>query len=270
MMRAGDQFRGAEHYLSPGRMALLLGAPVALTIGAWIYLGVMIGDMSTIPGMSSMMMNPQGLNTVQFMGLFLMWSVMMSSMMLPTAAPMIVAYARMQAYDRRRGEGWRAVLAFAGGYILAWGAFSFVAAGLQGTMTELSAMSPMLMKTIWEPLSGVILVVAGVYQFLPLKRVCLKQCQSPTAFLSTRWRDGNRGALSMGWQHGLFCIGCCWALMGLLFVTGVMNTAGIIAIAGYVLIEKIMPGGKWFARSTGICLILAGMWALGAGFVLGT
>lgn len=251
--------------ITPARLATLLGAPLALALVSWIYLGLMIGDMSMIPGMAAMMTDPSNMfMPVPLFGLLLMWAVMMAAMMLPTAAPMIIAYARMQAADRAHGAGWMPVLVFAGGYVVAWAVFSLAAAVLQAGLTNLALMSPMMMKVASGPLAGSILLIAGTYQFTPLKQTCLRLCRTPMSFLMTRWRDGNFGALQMGWRHGLFCVGCCWALMGLLFVTGVMNTAWIIAITLYVLIEKIVPGSEMFSKMTGLAMVSAGVWVIAA------
>lgn len=257
MDRAGSM-PGTTAHMTPARLALLLGGPVAVAAASWIYLALMITDMSAIPGMSAMMMSPQMFTPMQFFGLFLMWAVMMSAMMLPTAAPMIGAYARMQGADRARGAGWLPVFAFSGGYVLAWAGFSLVAAGLQAGLTNLAVMSPMMMKAA-TPLGGGILVIAGLYQFSPIKHACLRQCRTPISFLMTQWRDGEWGALTMGWRHGLFCVGCCWALMGLLFVVGVMNTAWIIAITVYVLVEKIVPSSEILAKFVGVTMVGLGL-----------
>ncbi|WP_169542880.1 DUF2182 domain-containing protein [Sneathiella aquimaris] len=245
---------------SVARLALVTTGPIAIAIGSWIYLGVMIADMSAIPGMSAMMMNPAMLDPLQLFGLFLMWAIMMAAMMLPTAAPMIIAYARMQMVDRNNGAGWMPVFMFSGGYVVAWAGFSLVAAVMQAGLTEFSAMSPMMMKVAAGPIAGTIVIITGIYQFTPLKQSCLRQCQSPISFLMTRWKNGSRGALRMGLSHGLFCVGCCWALMGLLFVTGIMNTGWIIAITAYVLIEKIVPSPQRLSKPIGAVLIAAGLW----------
>ncbi|MGJ8570166.1 MAG: DUF2182 domain-containing protein [Hoeflea sp.] len=252
----------ADLHLSPARLAGLLGGPVALALVSWVYLGMMIGDMSIIPGMAQMMMPGQMFSHAPLFGLFLMWAVMMAAMMLPTAAPMITAYARMQAGDRKRGAGFIPVFMFSGGYVLAWAAFSLAAALLQAGLTHLALMSSMMMNAGPGPLAGGILIMAGLYQFTPLKQACLSLCRTPLSFLMTEWRDGALGALQMGWRHGLFCIGCCWALMGLLFVGGVMNTGWIIAITLYVLIEKTVPGSEWLTKLTGLGMIGAGGWLM--------
>ncbi len=258
MQRVGS-LRGAGAMLTPARLAMLLGAPVAVALGSWIYLGLMISDMSTIPGMSAMMMYPRAFTPEILFGLFLMWAIMMAAMMLPTAAPMIMAYTRMQASDRTRGASWWPVAAFSGGYVIAWAGFTLVAAVLQAGLTSLAFMSPMMMK-MTLPLASGTLVIAGLYQFSPLKRSCLQQCRTPMSFLMTQWHEGTWGALGMGWRHGLFCVGCCWALMGLLFVVGVMNTAWIIAITIYVLVEKMVPGSAVLSKLVGAVMVGLGIW----------
>lgn len=227
-----------------------------------MYLAIMIDDMTTIPGMSSMMMKPQIIDPFQLFGLFLMWAIMMAAMMLPTAAPMVMAYARMQAVDRNAGAGWLPVLMLSAGYVLAWGGFSLGAAILQAALSGFTFYSPMMMKLLPGPVTGGVLIATGIYQFTPFKQSCLRQCRTPMSFLMTRWRDGNWGGLMMGCRHGLFCVGCCWALMGLLFIAGVMNTAWIIVITLYVLIEKTVPNGQAVSRLVGVGLIGTGLWHL--------
>ena len=258
-MQRADIMRGPRASVTPARLALLLAGPAAVAVAAWVYLSVMMGDMSTMPGMSAIMMRV--FSPMQVIGLFVMWAVMMAAMMLPTAVPMIAAYARMQGADRAKGVGWLPVFAFSGGYVVAWAAFSLVAAGLQAWLTNLAMMSPMMMQAA-GPLGGAILVGAGLYQFSPLKQACLHQCRTPISFLMTQWREHSWGAFRMGLTHGLFCIGCCWALMGLLFVVGVMNAAWIIAITIFVLIEKAVPAGDVISKVAGAGMIGAGVWIM--------
>ena len=136
---------------------------------------------------------------------------------------------------------WASVLLFAGGYVATWSSFSAGATLVQGVLTELAYLTPITMKIAPGQLAGGVLISAGVYQFLPAKQACLRQCRTPIGFLMTQWRDGDWGAFVMGWRHGLFGVGCCWALMGLLFVAGVMNALWIVALTVYVLIEKLAP-----------------------------
>lgn len=259
---SGDMNSGGRARLTPPQLALLLGGPIAVALASWVYLGIMIDDMSTIPGMSSMMMNPQTFDLLRSAGLFLMWAVMMAAMMLPTAVPMLMAYARMRSTETRRGAVWLSVSYFAGGYVLAWSTFSLAAAGIQLALTSAAVLSPMMMKVMPGPVAAGVLIFVGAYQFTPLKQSCLRQCRTPIAFLMTQWRNGDFGALMMGWRHGLFCVGCCWALMALLLVAGVMNTVWIIVITLYVLIEKVVPNSQAISRLVGAGLIGLGLWTL--------
>lgn len=253
---AGRRGRGAER---PACIFLRFTGPVAIGIAAWTYLTVMIGDMSTIPGVAAMMLSPQAVTPVQLLGLLLMWAVMMAAMMLPTVIPMVKAYARMHGAGPNRGAGELPVLAFSVGYVIAWAGFSVGATLLQSVFTQAAWMSPMMMKLQSPVLAGSVVLIAGLYQFTPLKRTCLGQCRSPMSFLITQWREGSDGALCMGLRHGAFCVGCCWALMALLFVGGVMNTFWIVAIMLYVLIEKIAPGNGKLTNAAGLILVGSGL-----------
>jgi predicted metal-binding membrane protein len=247
--------------VAPLRLGLLVAIPVVVALISWGWLAHMIGDMSAIPGMSSMMMSPHTITSGMFFGLFVMWAVMMAAMMLPTAAPMILAYARMQARDRAEGAGWLPVAAFSLGYVIVWSGFSLAAAGFQAVLTSLAMMSPMMMKTA-APVSGAILIGAGLYQFAPLKLACLRLCQSPLSFLMTRWRSGAAGALHMGTSHGTYCVGCCWAMMAVLFAVGVMNTAWIAGLTVVVLLEKTVRSNRMVSRVIGLGLICLGAFVL--------
>jgi predicted metal-binding membrane protein len=144
------------------------------------------------------------------------------------------------------------------GYLIAWLAFSAIATALQWWLERLGLVHGMLMWSTSHTLSGALLVAAGLYQLSSLKRACLAHCRSPAAFLSEHWRNGMTGALSMGLYHGLFCVGCCWVLMALLFVGGTMNLVWIAGLAVLVLLEKVLPLGRWFASATGVVLLVAG------------
>ena len=204
--------------------------------------------------------------------LWAMWAVMMAGMMLPSAAPLLLLYG---AAARRRSGGRRAtyeIYALAAGYVTMWSLFSVAAAAAQRVLSTLLILSPMsgLVSLIigermrlTSPLIGAaVLLLAGVYQMTPLKSVCLRQCQSPTSFLMHHWRPGVRGAFRMGVDHGAYCLGCCWALMALLFVGGVMNLAVIAALTVFVGFEKLGPFGVHTARASGALLIGAGVWML--------
>jgi predicted metal-binding membrane protein len=193
----------------------------------------------------------------EFAAIVAMWLVMMVAMMLPSATPMLLLFAATQRERPTRGEP-APVLAFAGGYLLVWGTFSVAAAALQAAMQQSMLLSSDLaMRGGWLP--ATVLALAGVYQLTPLKSACLVRCRSPLGFLLSQWRDGAGGALVMGLRHGAFCVGCCWALMALLFVGGVMNLAWVAVLAVFVLAEKVLPYGVWLSRATGVAL---GAWAI--------
>ncbi|MEQ9638401.1 MAG: DUF2182 domain-containing protein [Alphaproteobacteria bacterium] len=244
--------------LSSVHRLTVLGIVGLVTLGAWVYLTVMIDAMSDMASMP-MTMPAAPFSPGELAGLFVMWTVMQAAMMLPTALPMTFAFARMAAPD---GAVARPVAAFTAGYVLTWTAFSIGATVLHAALIEAGWLGAMSMKVGPAPIAGAILVVAGVYQWLPLKQACLKHCRTPLAFLMTEWRDGTRGALTMGWRHGLFCVGCCWALMALLFVAGTMDPFWIVAIAAYVLIEKVVRRGEAVTRAVGLGLMASGAWML--------
>jgi predicted metal-binding membrane protein len=188
---------------------------------------------------------------------FVMWTVMMVAMMTPSAAPVFLLFA---ATHRKRSAQRLPliVLVFGAGYLLVWTTFSAAAAAAQWALHQAAMLSP-AMKTSSAWLGGGILVAAGIYQLTPSKRACLTHCQSPVGFLMSHWRDGTAGALRMGLAHGTYCVGCCWALMCVLFVVGVMNLAWVAAIAILVLVEKVGPAGPFVARVAGSAMIVAGI-----------
>jgi predicted metal-binding membrane protein len=197
--------------------------------------------------------------TAEFVMLFVMWAVMMVAMMLPSAAPMILLV--VSTY-RRRGDRSRVLTAAFGlGYLLAWTVFSAAAAFVQ-LMLHRAALLSANMATNSVIIGAGILLLGGIYQWLPLKTACLTHCRSPLAFLAAHWREGATGALTMGLRHGLYCVGCCWALMLLLFSAGVMNLFWVAAIAIFVLIEKLVSQGQLIGRVAGAALIAWGGWIL--------
>jgi predicted metal-binding membrane protein len=189
--------------------------------------------------------------------MFFMWWIMMLAMMLPSAAPMILLFATLNRKQREAGRPYVATGVFALGYLVAWACFSGVAVILQWGFERTDLLSPTLVG-VNVTFGGVLLLAAGLYQLTPIKHACLRHCRSPLAFLGTHWRRGARGALSMGLQHGAYCVGCCWCLMGLLFFGGVMNLFWIAGLALFVLIEKLFARGVWFGRVTGAGFITAG------------
>ena len=200
----------------------------------------------------------QSWTAVDVGALVLMWLVMMVAMMLPTAAPMILTFATI---NRKRGERSRPTTrtsVFTMGYVLVWSGFAVAASAVQWGLHSASALSPMMVSTS-DLLGGGLLIVAGAFQWSGVKNVCLAQCRSPIGFVLSEWRDGASGALTMGLKHGVYCLGCCWALMSLLFVVGVMNLLWIAALAGFVLLEKLTPAGRPLSRLTGLMLLAWGV-----------
>jgi predicted metal-binding membrane protein len=195
-----------------------------------------------------------------------MWSVMMIAMMLPSATPMLVLFARSQRPRLGPSEGSCRTGLLATGYLVVWLGWSVLAAGLQWALHASLLLSPG--AVIASALGGgALLVLAGVYQVSSWKYACLVQCQSPLGFLLARWRDGRWGAFRMGLAHGVYCVGCCWALMALLFVGGVMNLVWIAALAAFVLLEKAIVRGRWFSYASGGGLIAWGLYVLRAGLL---
>jgi predicted metal-binding membrane protein len=198
-------------------------------------------------GASAWMMTPVW-NAPHLTLLWAMWAVMMTGMMLPSAVPMIVL----------AGDGWRPYF-LALGYLSVWAAFSVGATFLQWLLMRLLIVTPM-MEVSSRRAAVVLLALAGIYQWTPLKRACLTTCQSPMSFLARRWRNGSLGAFRMGAEHGVYCVGCCWALMLLLFAGGVMNLAAIAALTVFVAFEKLVPLGAWSARASGALLVALAVW----------
>jgi predicted metal-binding membrane protein len=187
-----------------------------------------------------------------------MWWTMMVAMMAPSAAPIILLYGRVRRAAAQRGEATGSGV-FTSGYLLVWLGFSLAAAALQWGLQRWDLLSPAVMGSESRWLSAGVLLAAGVYQLSPFKNLCLRRCRAPAAFLSHHWRPGLRGALRLGVLHGGYCLGCCWLLMTLLFVGGVMNLAWIAALALLVTAEKLLPRGPWVGRVTGGVLILWGL-----------
>ncbi len=228
---------------------------------AWLWLWRAASDMSAaMAGMDrAMAMPPRGL--VDLVLLLAMWWVMMAGMMLPSAAPMILTFANVNAKRRTRGQPWVPTALFVAGYLLTWGGFSLVATLAQAGLERAALLSPMDMTANGRWLGGALFLAAGLYQFTPLKQACLRLCWSPLDFLLNRWREGPAGALAMGATHGLYCLGCCWILMLLLFAVGVMNLAWVAALAAIVLLEKLLPS-PWISRAGGGLLAAYGAWLL--------
>lgn len=242
-----------RHHRTPAVVLLVLSPLVS-----WMWIVIMARDMyGPMTGASAWMMTSRW-DAPHLLLLWSMWAVMMMGMMLPSASRVLLLYGAMvrpsaQQFAERR------IYAFAAGYLIVWTLFSLAATALQRALAAALVVTPMMKIT--SPLVGAtLLLLAGVYQFTPLKLACLRTCQSPLGFLMSRWRDGLSGAFRMGLQHGAYCVGCCWALMLLLFVGGVMNLAVIAALTAFVAFEKLAPFGVHGARISGMLLIVAGFW----------
>ena len=220
----------------------------------WVGLVWLVVDMGHPLAQLTMPMSSSW-DAANLAAIFAMWAVMMAAMMLPSALPMIQTFARIcgKSGDAAR---WRS---FVGGYLLVWTAFSVAATAAQWVLQAAGWVDPMIVSRS-ALLSAVLLVIAGIYQFSPLKHVCLSRCRSPLGFVLGEWREGPRGGFVMGLRHGLHCLGCCWALMALLFVGGVMNLVWIAALTVVVAIEKLAPQGDRIAVLLGAVLIGAGTW----------
>jgi len=241
-----------EAVLRRDRVVVAAGVAAIAALG-WVYL-VMMAGMDDMAGPD---LRPW--TSGDFVMMFSMWAIMMVAMMLPSAAPLLLVYAGMARQQEERGHPIAPTGAFAAGYLLAWTVFSGAATLLQWALERAALLSPQMVAST-PYLGALLLIAAGVYQLTPLKSACLTHCRSPIAFLLHRWRRGFAGALRMGTEHGLYCVGCCWFLMGLLFVGGVMNLLWIAAISIFVLLEKVAPRGELVARTAGVLLMAAGVW----------
>lgn len=232
--------------------ALVAISLIALGYTAWLATGFDMSDM----------MGPEfrPWSGAHFAFMLAMWVVMMIGMMTPSVAPMVLLYAAIA----RRNAGRQAFAApgwFLAGYLLAWTAFAVAATLLQWMLERAALVTPMMAGT-GRLLGGVVLVAAGIYQWLPVKQACLASCRAPLSFVQRHggFRPGARAALRLGTLHGFYCVGCCWALMALLFVFGVMNLRWIAALMLLVLVEKLAPAARVMSRVLGIAAVAAGCW----------
>jgi predicted metal-binding membrane protein len=251
-----------EAVLKRDRTIVLAGV-AGLSALAWAYLLALAWRMPHREmAMAMAMPHMQAWEATEVLLTWVMWAVMMVAMMTPSAAPMILMFATVNR--RRRGQQGPFVptMGFLLGYLLVWGGFSVVATLAQWGLHTAALLSPMMVSTS-PMLGGLLLLAAGLFQWTPLKSTCLTQCRSPLGFLMTEWREGAWGALLMGLRHGRYCVGCCWVLMALLFVAGVMNLFWVAAIAAFVLVEKVLPRGELVGRVVGSMLMLAGLVLLG-------
>lgn len=226
---------------------------------AWLYLWHDAAMMAS---------QPAGTMPMNFALAFAMWFVMMTAMMLPSAAPAVLAYGAMVRKQDERGSALPSVWIFVSGYLVAWAGFSVAAVLLQTALGHWSLLTPMLASAD-ESLSGALLLAAGGYQLSPWKDACLSKCRNPIQFFIIHWRAGSAGALRMGIAHGAYCVGCCGMLMLLLFAVGVMNLLWIAVVAGFVFVEKLVPAGRLTGKLAGMALIVLALGVLAQVLVTG-
>ena len=238
------------------RQAEIWTAMGLVFVAGWAFVAWMTLDMAH-PLVRSMMPLDTAWSRETAVAVVAMWAGMMVAMMLPSAAPMILTFDSVERRNASAGQAVSRSLVFAGAYLLVWIGFSALAAGAQWALQASAMLTPMIVSKS-EGLTAGLLFLAGLYQLTPLKQACLRRCRTPLGFLMAEWRDGMRGALVMGLKHGLYCAGCCWALMLLLFVAGVMNPVWIVFLTLMVALEKWprLPG--WLTWAYGAALLFAG------------
>ena len=248
-----------ESILKHDRTVVVAGLASIITL-AWAYMfflaesmdGNMAENMEL--GVQMAMPSVQAWGLTDFIFMFFMWSVMMVAMMTPSASPMILMFSRFNRKQNQQQAPFLKTGLFLSGYLIVWIGYSVLATLIQWALHSMALLSPMMVSSS-PVLGGVLLIGAGIFQFTPLKHACLSHCRTPLGFLMNEWQEGNRGALRMGLQHGNYCVGCCWLIMSLLFVAGVMNLLWVATLTAYVLVEKIIPQGHWVGRAIGLLII---------------
>ena len=247
-----------ERLLRRDRVIVAAGLVGVAALG-WAYMLYLARNMAGMD-MGSDMAMPQmrAWGVVDLALVFVMWAVMMVAMMVPSASPLILMMAAANRRRREQDDPLVPTGLFLGGYLLAWTLFSALATVAQWGLHASALLSPAMVGTS-PVLGGVLLLLAGVFQFTSLKHACLSHCRSPLGFVMGHWREGSGGAVRMGLEHGLYCVGCCWILMALLFVAGVMNLAWVAAISVFVLAEKVLPHGEVVGKLGGVVFVVAGL-----------
>jgi predicted metal-binding membrane protein len=237
--------------------AAILLALIGLAAISWLYIYLQMSPMDEM----AMPVAFSPWTAADFALNIAIWWVMMPGMMLPSAAPMILTFATVNRRKRTRGRPFVPTAVFTTGYLIAWGLFGIAATVADWGLEQTALMSPMTQR-LSPALGAAVVIVAGVYQLTPFKYVCLTNCRSPVDFVLNHWRDGAVGALRMGFEHGLYCLGCCWFLMALLFAAGTMSLLWMAAITAFVLAEKLFPAGQWIARGSGLVMMAFGLYLL--------
>ena len=237
-------------------------AIAALCALAWVYTinlaaAMPAGSMGTMAAMPAV----ADWTWIDFTTMFTMWSVMMVAMMLPSATPMILLFATVSRKQELPTPRWMRIGLFVGGYLVVWTAFSIIATVLNWGLHTGGYLTS-VMGRVTPLIGGIVLVAAGLYQWTTLKYVCLDNCRSPVGFLTRYWRNTTSNAFEIGIRHGAFCFGCCWLLMILLFVLGVMNLVWIVVLTVFVLLEKVIPHGRTMGRVAGVLMVGWGGWLI--------
>ena len=266
-LNAIQQVRPLEAVLSRDRLVVMAGLAAVIAL-AWAYTANLawgMGNMDVGGGMAISVANTRAWSPGDFVAQFAMWIVMMMAMMVPSAAPMVLLFSTVNRRRQEQEKPYVPTSVFLLGYLALWTGFAISATLAQWGLHQAALLSSIMGESSSAILGGSLLLAAGLYQWTPLKYACLSHCLSPLGFLMTEWREGPRGALAMGLKHGTYCVGCCWVLMGLLFVTGVMNLAWVAIIAGFVLLEKLFPKGQLVGRAAGLALIGLAGWTYAGG-----
>jgi len=243
--------------LPPRDRLVILTSLAGVALLAWWYVIGMAADMAMPMGGGMPMVELRPWTAGYFIMMLTMWAVMMVGMMVPSVAPTVLIYAGVARKAAREGAAVASAYGFVAGYLVIWIGVSLLATLAQWQLDQWALLSPMLVSK--SPAFGAaVLVGAGVYQQLPIKQQCLKHCRGPIQFIAEHWKSGAAGAFRMGLEHGIFCVGCCWMLMLLLFVGGVMNLLWIAAITIFILLEKVMPLGEAGGRCVGLLMVAAG------------
>ena len=254
----------APSQLNRDRFIVVAGLLVLIGV-SWSYLFFVSNDMNSTdmqmsPGMgwSAVTADVMPWGTAEWVSMFTMWSVMMIGMMIPSASPMILLFSKVNRQRQDGNQPYVSTGIFVIGYVIVWTFFSVFATSANYILHASSLLSGVMGQSESAILGGCLLIAAGLFQWTPWKNACLDQCRTPMGFLMTEWRDGGIGALRMGLKHGLYCVACCWLIMLLIFVLGVMNLVWIAALSIFVLLEKVVPKGLWIGRASGIVFVIWG------------
>ncbi|HEX5151708.1 MAG TPA: DUF2182 domain-containing protein [Parafilimonas sp.] len=250
------------YHVKRDRSIILIGL-LLITLLSWLYIVYLYNQMVYMDMNAlffAMPMTPEW-TYVDFILLFLMWLVMMIAMMTPSVTPLVLVFATINRQRKQQDHPFVNVVYLVAGYFLVWAAFSLVATVLQWSLQQVALLNPD-MKTTSKILGGIILIATGIFQFTPLKQTCLRHCRSPLDFVLRHWKEGKTGALKMGMENGFYCLGCCWMIMILLFVTGIMNLLWVAIIAVFVLLERLLLQIKWIPYFAGAVLIFYGIFLL--------